>query len=146
MQYATLDDVQRRMPQFQLTSVSKPNDETAQVFLEDTIAQYEAAMENLGYVLPITGARSLAQSKEIVSQGTICKILHARAAAVGTDVALQSADRACAQYDKALEQLADEKSPIELTDAEKVDDMDKSGSGPMGGHGGDPRIYMDSKF
>ena len=83
-------------------AATKPNIETAQVFLDDTLAQFDAAMENLGYVIPITGARSLAQCKEIVSQGAICKILHARAAAVGTDVAMQSADRACKQYDDAL--------------------------------------------
>ena len=147
MSYATLDDVQRRMPQFPLSSATKPNNETAQVFLEDTQAQFEAALENLGYVIPLTGARSLAQAKEIVSQGTICKILHARAAAVGTDVALQSADRACKQYEHALELLADPKSPIELTDAERTDDaVDKPGSGSPMGHGGDPNIWMDSKF
>jgi hypothetical protein len=143
--YATLDDVQRRMPQFQLTSATKPNTETAQVFLEDTVAQYEAALENLGYKIPLTGARSLAQSKEIVSQGTICKILHARASAVGTEVAMQSADRACKQYERALELLADDDSPIELTDAERTEEMVAKGATPMG-HGGDPRIWMNSKF
>jgi hypothetical protein len=147
MPYATIDDVQRRMPQFQLTVTSKPNIDTAQTFLDDTHAQYEAALENLGYKIPLNGARSLAQSKEIVSQGTICKILHARAAAVGTEVAMQSADRACKQYDHALELLADPKSPIELTDADRTDDaVDKPGGVGPEGHGGDPRFYMDTKF
>ena len=82
MPYATIDDVQRRMPQFALTSLTRPNIDTAQTFLDDTHAQFDAALENLGYVIPLTGARSLAQAKEIVSQGTICKILGARAAAV----------------------------------------------------------------
>lgn len=147
MAYATLDDVQRRMPQFALTSQTKPNNDTAQTFLDDTHAQFDAALENLGYVIPLTGARSLAQAKEIVSQGTICKILLARASAVGTDVALQSADRACKAYDHALELLADPKSPIELTDAERTDDMvEKPGNVAPIGRGGEPRIYMDSKF
>ena len=152
--YATLDDVQRRMPQFALTEVSRPNLETAQVFLDDTHAQFDAAMENLGYVIPITGARSLAQSKEIISQGTICKILHARAAAVGTDVAMQSADRACGQYEKALQLLADPKSPIEFTDAERTrDEATKPGGPPMGllydpdtGCRVEPRVYMKQVF
>jgi hypothetical protein len=133
MPYATTDDVQRRMPQFILTKDSKPTIETAQVFLDDTIAQFEAAMENLGYIIPITGARSLAQSKEIVSQGTICKILHARAAAVGTEVTMQSAERACLQYENALKLLADPDSPISLTDADTTPGaMPKEGSVPMG--------------
>ena len=95
--YATLDDVQRRMPQFELTATTRPNLDTAQVFLDDTHAQYDSAIENLGYIAPVTGAKSIAQSREIVCQGTICKILHARAAAVGTEVAMQSAERACKQ-------------------------------------------------
>lgn len=153
--YASLDDVQRRMPQFQLTPTSKPAMDTAQVFLDDTIAQFESAMENLGYKIPITGERSLKQVKEIVSQGTICKILHARASAVGTDVAMQSADRACKVYDDALMALADENSPIELTDAGRTDEaVDKPGGGmPEGllfdectGLRVEPRVRMSSKF
>ncbi len=42
MPYATLDDVQRRMPQFQLTPTSKPANDAAQVFLDDTHAQMDA--------------------------------------------------------------------------------------------------------
>jgi hypothetical protein len=145
--YATLDDVQRRMPQFQLATSTKPNTDTAQTFLDDTHAQFDAAMENLGYKIPLTGARSLAQAKEIVSQGTICKVLHARAAAVGTEVAMQSAERACKSYERALELLADEKSPIELTDAERTDDMvEKPGGGAVQGRGGNPNFWLDSKF
>jgi hypothetical protein len=147
MSYATIDDVQRRMPQFALGATTRPNLDTAQTFLDDTIAQFEAALENLGYVIPLTGARSLAQAKEIISQGTICKILGARASAVGTDVAMQSADRACKQYEHALELLADPNSPFELTDADRTPDMvEKPGAVGPSGRGGDPRIYMDSKF
>lgn len=146
-EYATLGDVQRRMPQFELKSDTKPNTDAATDFLASTTAQFESALENLGYKIPLTGARALAQAKEIVSQGAICKILHARAAAVGTDVAMQSADRACKQYEHALELLADENSPFELTDAERTDEMvEKPGGGNPMGFGGDPRIYMDSKF
>jgi hypothetical protein len=141
------------MPQFQLTATSKPTAESAQVFLDDTHAQFDAAMENLGYKIPITGARSLAQSKEIVSQGAICKILYARAAAVGTEVTMQSADRACKQYENALKLLADPNSPIEFTDAERTPDaVGKPGGLPMGlifdecGHHIEPRVTMNMKF
>jgi hypothetical protein len=148
MPYATLDDVQRRMPQFTLLPTSKPNTDTSQVFLDDVHAQFDAALLNLGYAVPITGARSLAQCKEIVSQGTICKILYARAAAVGTDVAVQSAERACEQYSTALKLLADPDSPIELTDAERTDAAVQKpvGGQPMGLFPLEPRITMDSKF
>ncbi len=155
MAYATLDDVQRRMPQFTLSAITKPNSETSQIFLDDVHAEFEAAMENLGYRLPITGSRALAQSKEIVCQGTIAKILYARAAALGTDVAVKSADRAQKQYDDTLKKLGDPESPVELTDAQRTDDrVDKPGIEPMGGPLSDaitgepvePRFTMDFKF
>jgi hypothetical protein len=155
MPYATLDDVQRRMPQFQLTPTSKPANDAAQVFLDDTHAQFDAALINLGYVTPITGPKSLAICKEIVSQGTICKILYARASAVGTDVAVASAERACKAYDEALKALADEKNPISLVDAEFTDDLvGKKGTTPMGlidnvtieEDQRFPRVTMDTKF
>lgn len=151
MPYATFEDVQERMPQFVLSPVTKPNVQTAQIFIDATHAQFDAAMENLGYKIPITGARSLAQSKEIVAQGAICKILHARAAAVGTEVALQSAEIACKQYEHALEMLADSSNPMELSDAEKTNEsLDKTGMGPMGDFRSPPdeyvRFSMESKF
>jgi hypothetical protein len=151
MAYASLQDVQNRMPQFMLSPVSKPTQDTAQVFIDDTQASFDAVLTNLGYVVPLTGARSLAQAKEIVSQGAICKILHARAAAVGTDVALQSAERACAAYEHALELLADPDNPVELTDAERIEGvMGKPDHAPMGDFHSPPdewcRISMTSKF
>lgn len=159
MPYATLDNVQQRMPQFTLSAVTKPNAATAQVFLDDTEAQFESAMANLGYTIPITGTRSLKQCIEIISQGTIAKILYARAAAVGTDVAVQSADRAQKQYDDILKALADARSPIELDDAPRGDDklLKTSDIGPMGDFdfsetedGGlsteAPRFTMQQKF
>lgn len=154
MGYATIDDVQRRMPQFTLSPLSKPNIDASQVFLDDTIAQFEGAMENLGYVVPITGARSLSQVKEIVCQGTIAKILYARSSALGTDVAVQSADRAQKQYDTALKMLADPTSPVELSDAVRNDDemLKQPGGAPEAlltdddGDTIEPRATMEMKF
>lgn len=152
MPYATLDDVQRRMPQYQLTTTSKPSIDSAQVFLDDTHAQFDAAMENLGYVIPITGAKALSQSREIVSQGTIAKILFSRGAAVGTDVAFQSAERAQKQYDDALKALADSRDPRELVDAVRTGSQTEKPMNVLAGllvdadgNEIEPRITMDSK-
>jgi hypothetical protein len=153
MPYATLDDVQRRMPQFQLTAVSKPNLDTAQTFLDVTHAQFDSAAQNLGYVTPITGPMALQQSQEIVAQGTIAKILYARGAALGTEAAFQSAAIAQKQYDHALMMLADPRSPAELTDAVRTSgEVTKPGPNPMGllvdedGFAIEPRITLDSQF
>jgi len=130
--YATLDDVQRRMPQFALTSITKPTLEQAQTFLDDAHASLDAALTNLGYVVPVSGQLSVPQCREAVCDRTICRILYARAAAVGTDAALQSADAACKRYDAFLTALADENSPIELVDAESTDDPKPGSAGPFG--------------
>lgn len=153
MPYATIDDVQQRMPQFLLTAVTKPTITQSQTFLDDSHAHLDAALSNLGYVIPVTGALSVAQVREAVCDRTTCRILYARAAAVGTDAALQSADAACARYDKFLTDLADPKSPVELVDAVRTGDMVEkpANAGPFGlltnpdGSAIEPRISMDSR-
>ena len=139
--YASIDDVQARMPQFTLTCDTRPNLSTAQVMLDDTQAQFDAVLMTLGYVIPLTGRLSLAQAKEIVSQGTICKILNARGAAVGTDAAFQSADRACKRYEDALLALADPNSVLGLPDAEGGPG-ERVGTTPMGLYPQCPRFTM----
>lgn len=147
MSYATVDDVQRRMPQFTLTSSTKPTLESAQMFLDDTHAQVDSAVEGMGYVVPITGAKSVAQMREIVCQCTIAKILNARGAAVGTDAAFQTADRAQARCEEMLKALADEDSPLTLSDAELNEAfVEKTGVPPMGLHPTVPRVWMTKKY
>jgi len=154
MAYATLDEVQQRIPQFQLTATTKPSTATAAVFLSDTESQFDSAMSNLHYTVPITGTRALSQAREIVCQGTIAKILYARGAALGTDAAFQSADRAQKQYDDALKALADPKDPRVLDDAPRVTTgAGKSATTELSGllldtdgEEIEPRITMTTKF
>jgi hypothetical protein len=143
MSYATVDDVQRRMPQFTLTPTTKPSVETAQVLLDDTHAQFDSAVEGMGYVVPITGAKSIAQAREIVSICTIAKVLFARGAAVGTDAAFQTAEKAQARCDQMMAALADEENPLTLSDAEiTAGFQEKQGFTPMGLHPTEPRVWM----
>jgi hypothetical protein len=153
MSYATLDDVQRRMPQFQLTLTSKPTSDTAQVFIDDTTVQFDAIAENLGYVTPVTGVKSIGLAREIISQGSIAKILYARASAIGTDVAVASADRAQKMFDDWIRALADPKNPLEMTDCPRTGStVDKPANTLDGlivdddGNEIQPRICMDSRF
>jgi hypothetical protein len=144
--YATVDDVQARMPQFLLTSTSKPSIEQAQVFLDDAHAHLDGALSNLGYMVPVTGPISLSLVREAVSDRAICRILTARAAAIGTDVAFQSATKHCEAYTQFLTDLADPNSPIELTDALRTESaMEKPGAQLGGLLPGEPRICMDSR-
>lgn len=152
MPYATVADVQARMPQFTLTATTRPTLDQAQIFLDDSIAQMEAALSNLGYVIPITGALSIPQVREAVCDRAICRILHARGAAVGTDAAFQSANAACDRYDAFLKALADSDSPIELSDAQRTETaVDKPKNLVMGlvfddnGDRIEPRIGMNSQ-
>jgi len=115
--YATIDEVQARMPQFPLTATSKPSLADAQVLLDDTEAELNVASENMGYVTPLTGVKTLSLARTIVVYGAIAKILNARGAAVGGDITFQSADRAQTYFENYLKALKDPKNPLEFTDA-----------------------------
>lgn len=119
--YVTIEDVQARMPQFILTPTSKPAIGDCEVFIDDIEAQYNAICATLGYVVPITGTTSLNATRGIVCHGVIAQILTARAAAVGGDVATQTAERAQEYYEKYLKLLTDEDSYFALSDAPQTE-------------------------
>ena len=155
MPYATIGDVQARMPQFTLTATSKPTIADATIFIDDVEAEISAALANLGYVMPITGPLSLAIVRAWSAQGAIARILAARAAAVGGEGAVASAERAQKLYDDKFKQLADENYPLTLIDATMTgEEVSKTDSGLDGsgtneiidGSMYDPRVTMDQKF
>jgi phage gp36-like protein len=151
--YATLEDVQARMPQFTLNATSKPTADVAQTFLDDKEAEVDSALENLGYYTPITGKKSLLQVKAVICQGAIAQILYARAAAVGGEASFVSADRAQKIYDETLKAWADTKSPKELSDARRTADEVIKSEQTLGGltrdEDGDPiepTVTMDKNW
>ena len=154
MPYVTIDgDVQPRMPQFQLTSTSKPSFTDASTFIADVEAEVDAALANLGYVTPITGEKSLAILKQWIAQGIIARILTARAAAVGGETAIASAERAQKLYDSYFTKLADADHPLELIDAIRTSvAVSKPQAVIMGslydesGNSLQPRVTMETKF
>ena len=115
--YADLGAVQARMPQFQLTATSKPSQQDAETFMLDAEAQIDATLENIGYVVPITGEKALSIVKNLTIALTIASVLQARAASVGGDAAIASADRAQKWYDDKMRALSSPTNPLELTDA-----------------------------
>lgn len=154
MAYATIGDVQARMPQFTLTPTSKPTIADAETFIGDVEAEIDAALTNLGYILPGTGPIGLTIVKAWSAQGTIARVLTARAAAVGGDAAIVSAQNAQKLFDAKFLALADPKNPLELIDwARNGDEVSKPGSdldGPtetgIDGSCFEPRVTMDMKF
>jgi|ERR1041384_1165940 hypothetical protein len=118
--YATVEHLQARMPQFQLTATSRPTQAESQVFLDDVEAEFNVAVETLGIRTPVTGTKSIQIARTIVIFGAIARVLYARAAAVGGDAAMQSAKAHQALYDQYLKNLADPKNPLELTDATRT--------------------------
>jgi hypothetical protein len=120
MAYATISDVQARMPQVTLDERSKPSLSSAETFLADAETQVDATLENLGYVVPITGEKSLSIVKGLTISLTIVMILQARAASVGGEAAEASIKRAQGWYDDRVKALADKNNPLELTDAERT--------------------------
>ena len=109
--------------QFALTDNSKPTAATAQKFLEDVHAELEGILRNLGYVVPIVKAVSPAgyvQVRAAECLGAAARILYARAAGVGGEASVLSADRMQGQFDKIIEGWNDKKNPRELTDVPRT--------------------------
>lgn len=109
MAYATLDDVQKNLPQFTLSATSKPTLLAAQDMLDEMDARWRAALVAAGYVLTTVDADPYAPTviKDHVITCTIAKILTARAAAVGGDAAMQSARDARQECMDAFKALAE---------------------------------------
>jgi hypothetical protein len=161
MPYATIEDVQERMPQFQLTGVSKPSISTATTFLNDKQAEVDSALLNMGYVVPIAAidgvlladSKGMAQLKTLLCNGVIAMVLYARAAAVGGDASVMSADRHQKMYDDTLCAWKSAKSPKELVDLQRNgDEVPKPTHAIMGlltdedGNDLCPRSFMDMPF
>lgn len=166
--YATVADIQARMPQFQLTATTKPSITDAAVFIADIEALINAALSNYGYALPITSAipssppvdppQALTTLRLITVQGAIAQVLYARAAAVGGDDAVKTADRAQKLFDSYLTQLAPGGGYLELIDAMRTGDaVSKPAAGLVRGlatETGDefypentyPRTWLDQLF
>ena len=123
--YAQIADVQKRMPQFQITATSKPNATEAQTLIEVTESLCEVGWKNLGYVIPLTPLTGTTKNlaEEIVCQGAGARILYARAAAVGGEAAVASADRMQKAFDDLSAALADpENKLVEFTEAQRTGD------------------------
>lgn len=124
MPYVTLADLQARMPQFPLTATSRPSSAEAEIYIADAEAEFESDASNAGYALPITGPIALRYVRTAVILLSISRILYARAAAVGGDAAMQSADKYQKLYDDYRKKLfIDEMDPAEMTDAVRTGAM-----------------------
>lgn len=154
MPYASLADVQARMPQFSLTAISKPALNDAQIYLDAKASEVDGALVNLGYVIPITGEQAVSWVRETVCFGTIAMVLYARSAGVGGDQALLTADRMQKLFADRLAALADPyNKTVELVDAERTDDRDEKPDTVLAGSTRDdngcllqPHMTFDMKF
>jgi hypothetical protein len=119
-QYVTLANLQVRIPQYPLTPTSKPSAADVEVYVADVTAEFEGEATNAGYVTPIVGAQSLYVAREAIILRTIARLLYARAAGVGGDAAMQSADKFAKMADDYWKALWDPKQKPELIDCPRT--------------------------
>jgi hypothetical protein len=123
MPYASLADVLALAPQLtmQITGTSRPSAAQVDGFIDDIEAEVESALINMGYVVPVTGTRSLKTLRVIVSYGALARVLNARAFSIGKP-SDQGAVDAQQTYRWYLGKLADPHDlTIELNDAVRTD-------------------------
>jgi hypothetical protein len=141
MLYASVADVQARMPQFVLTPTSKPSVDDVPALIEDAEQEFSATMTTFGYALPIDATASpmaFQIAKAMCCYAAIWRILEARAAAVGGDP--KSAERAKKYYDDRIAALLDTKNPFTLADCPRTGkELAKAGSVLLSIETPDPR-------
>lgn len=119
MAYATSADVQAKVPQFVFSATTKPSLTDIAGLIAEVEAELDASLGNLGYVVPVTGAKSLVLVRTMVAYAALARTLDALHA--GTGQASPVADTARKYYESRLTWLGDPKHPFTLPDAPKTD-------------------------
>lgn len=118
MPYATVTDVQNLAPHLPaFSSTSKPTLGQVQEFLTDVEGRLDASFGNLGYVVPIEGAKSLPLVKDMVAHGALARVMRARAIGTANPGDLAAAKAAQDEFDGRLKALCSPSDPFELPDA-----------------------------
>lgn len=118
MPYCTLDDVNGCVPQAPFGPATVPNDVAVQQFIADITAEIDATLANMGYQVPITGAKSLALVEMACKWGAVGLAQDARYTAAIRDDMLGGARNPWTQrYMDWKRALVDPKNPYELPDA-----------------------------
>lgn len=119
MAYITLEDVLDQAPQVKVNATSKPNTTEAAKIVVNVEAQVNSVLAGLGYVTPLDpteSPKSIVLLRDIITQGSIAKILKAMFYGVRNpnDVGANDAWR---EYEKKLAGLSNQNDPMILEDA-----------------------------
>ena len=117
MPYATLQQVLEAAPQLKISATSKPSTSDAETLVSSVNDHVNSVLKGLGYVVPVTGAQSIAILKDIVIQGSVAKILKAMFYGIRSpqDVGANDAWR---EFTTKLQSLSNQSDPFVLPDAD----------------------------
>lgn len=117
MAYATVDDVNRLVPQNPFSGTSTPTAAQVSTYIDQISMRMDAILDNIGYITPVTGGvKALAQLKEACAWGACGIAQQARIASVTPDLAGQMSVWT-KMFEGWLDKLASAKEPFHLIDA-----------------------------
>jgi hypothetical protein len=121
MAYATIDDVRALAPQFVMSTTTRPSEAQVIAYLDDVTLEVEAALSNLGYVVPVaSGPRALSMLRIIVAHGALSRAMYARSFGMGNPKDMGT-DEVEAKYQRWLKDLASPSNRlVELNDAPRT--------------------------
>lgn len=119
MSYCTPQDVRDLAPQIVIDNTSKPNSGQVATMIADVERELDAALTNLGFVVPVTGPTSIAILKDKVAHAVVARVLRARNFG-SADPGQIGAGDAQKVYDVWLRALASATDPTDLPDATRT--------------------------
>lgn len=150
MSYCTPQDVRDLAPQITIDNTSKPNSGQVATMIADVERELDAALTNLGYVVPVTGTTSVSILKDKVAHAVLARVLRARN--FGTaDLVNTGAGDAQKLFDHWLKALSSATDPTDLPDATRTGgDAQKSAAALSAGGNlllqADPPFTRDTVF
>lgn len=117
MAYATVEDVNRLVPQNPFTPTTSPSSAHVETYIDQVSRRIDACLDTIGYITPVTGGpKALQQLKEACAWGACGIAQQARIASVTPDLAGQMSVWTKMFFDW-LERLSSQKDPFHLIDA-----------------------------
>lgn len=119
MPYATVSDVQKLLPQVQITTTTKPPQADVTTWIDEGAKELDLLLRNLGYATPVSDANDLITVRDMLVHKVGARVLRARIYGIGP-VDQSGAKELERFYELRVQWLSDPKHPFELANTART--------------------------